>query len=279
MYGSPAADPTFDVSDGHRTLRLKVHDTAAFNAIYSPIAPDHGKMMHLFLVSEPGMAHFAHLHPSQPDSLLFVTEVPTLPAGKYRLFGDITTENGLSLTVTNVLTLPEAKGSIAASDSDDVVTSTPAAATRLGPGATLALDGGYAIEWNGDSVLASGRSIDLGFTVRDARGAVASLEPYLGMAGHAVVIREDGSVFIHLHPMGTVSMAGQEVFKARDRGDTTSSGRLQSGTFPAMSMTGMRMSGEITFPYEFPKPGQYRIWVQVKPGGKVLTGVFDADVR
>ena len=278
MYGSPAADPTIEVTGGHRTIRLKVHDTAAFSAIYSPIAPDHGKMMHLFLVSEPGMEHFAHLHPSQPDSLIFVSEVPSLPAGKYRLFGDITMENGLSLTVTNTATLPESMGTVVPSDSDDVVSSSPNA-TQIARGAKETLDGGYAIEWNGDSTLRSGHPIDLAFTVRDPRGSVASLDPYLGMAGHAVVIRDDASVFIHLHPMGTVSMVGQEVFKARDRGDTTSRGRVRTDALPAMSMTGMHMSGDVTFPYEFPKPGRYRIWVQVKPTGKVLTGVFDADVR
>ena len=35
----------------------------------------------------------------------------------------------------------------------------------------------------------------------------------------------------------------------------------------------------IAFPYEFPKPGRYRIWVQVKTSGKVRTGVFDAEVQ
>ncbi len=278
MYGSPAADAAIDVSEGHRLLRLSVHDTAAFNAILAPVAPDHGKMMHLFLVTEPGMAEFAHLHPTQKDSLVFVGEVPTLPAGKYRLFGDITLENGLSLTVTSSVTLPEAKGTIVPSDSDDVV-SLARNATRIAPGANQKLDGGYTIEWRGDSAPASGRPVDLKFTVRDPNGAVASLEPYLGMAAHAVVIRDDASVFIHLHPMGTVSMASQDAFKARDRGDTTARGRLQPNAFEPMSMSGMRMTGELAFPYEFPKPGRYRIWVQMKPAGKVLTGVFDADVR
>jgi hypothetical protein len=74
-------------------------------------------------------------------------------------------------------------------------------------------------------------------------------------------------------------MAGQAIFQARDRGDTTSLGRLQPSALQPMSMGGMRMNGEFAFPYEFPKPGRYRIWVQFKPAGTVLTGVFDADVR
>jgi hypothetical protein len=108
MYGSPAVDVTTSDSAGHRALRLVLHDTAKFHAIFAPVAPDHGKMMHLFLVSVPGMEHFAHLHPTQTDSLVFVSDVPALPAGRYRLFGDITLENGLSLTVTNEVHLPPA---------------------------------------------------------------------------------------------------------------------------------------------------------------------------
>ncbi len=38
-------------------------------------------------------------------------------------------------------------------------------------------------------------------------------------------------------------------------------------------------SDAVAFPYAFPKPGLYRIWVQVKRDGRILTGVFDADVR
>jgi hypothetical protein len=34
----------------------------------------------------------------------------------------------------------------------------------------------------------------------------------------------------------------------------------------------------VTLPYEFPRPGTYRLWVQVKSAGRVLTGVFEAEV-
>jgi hypothetical protein len=279
MYGSPAVDVT--VSDHERILRLALHDTAAFHALFAPVAPDHGKMMHLFLVSLPDMSTFAHLHPRQTDSLVFVGEEPSLPAGRYRLFGDVTLENGLSLTVTNEVTLPAPDGKVRPPTDVDDSWTVGAAASRISAGAKQALVGGYVLEWSGgDFNPSAGKTVDLGFTVRDPTGGVASLEPYLGMAAHAVVMRDDASVFIHLHPMGTVSMVGQQVFQARDRGDTTSRGRLQPGALAQMNgMSGMTMPGTFSFPYEFPKPGHYRIWVQVKPAGQVLTGVFDVDVR
>jgi hypothetical protein len=80
-----------------------------------------------------------------------------------------------------------------------------------------------------------------------------------------VITRDDGKVFVHLHPMGTVSMAAQEVFAKAE------------GGMPAMAMDHAMSApdGVISFPYEFPQPGRYRLWVQVKSGGRVLTGVFD----
>ena len=38
-------------------------------------------------------------------------------------------------------------------------------------------------------------------------------------------------------------------------------------------------SSTISIPYEFPSPGDYRVWVQIKIAGQVLTGIFDTSVK
>ncbi|MEP6493689.1 MAG: hypothetical protein ABJF01_13495 [bacterium] len=279
MYRAPSAVPRISVDSTHRTLRLIVRDTAQFRAIFSPVVPDHGKMMHLFLVSTSGMQVFSHLHPIEADSLQFVTELPWAPAGRYLLFGDITLENGMSLTVSDRVDIPAAPGSVVQSDPDDSWDRT-VSVTPLAPGAVRSLADGYTLAWAGIATpIESGQPTDLRFVVRDSAGSPVPLHPYLGMAGHAVVLRHDASVFVHLHPMGTIASVSQQVFALRDRGDTTAGGRLQVNDLRPDSMPAMSMSGELSFPYEFPKPGRYRLWVQVKPSQHVLTGVFDVDVR
>lgn len=279
MFRPPDVVATITTAAGHRSIRLALRDTAAYRSILAPVAPDHGKMMHLFLVGGPAMNVFAHLHPAQTDSLGFTGEVPWLPAGPYHLFADVLLDNGLALTATDTVSLPPLAGSVAPSDSDDawtdarVVPLTDSSATAsLGDGHTLSL----AIPAR---ALTARSPVDLALTVRDSSGAVASLQPYMGMAAHAVIVRDDRSVFIHLHPMGTVSATAQQVFRARDAGDTTAHGRLRPDAIGAAPMAGMSMAGRFVLPYEFPKSGRYRLWVQVKPAREVLTGVFDLTVR
>jgi hypothetical protein len=254
---------------------------------WTPLVPDHGKLMHLFLVRVPGYDAFAHLHPAPARPLAaapaagnggadtFRVALPRLPAGPYRLYADITEESGFAETVRTAITLPAPPAPLAPFDSQrPTVAADPDDSSRLAPpvgwrppaeAMASPLGGGLTMTWLRplSRPLAAGRDAALRFAVRSPDGSPVPLEPYMGMLAHAIVCRDDGEVFVHLHPHGTTSMAGA----------------VRTGGMAPMAMSpNAGANGEVSFPYELPEPGRYRIWVQVKAGGQILTGVFDVDV-
>ena len=254
---------------GRPALALAIDDPRAQD--WSPLMPDHGKLMHLFLLREPGFDTFAHLHPVAQGRQDFLAALPPLPAGTYRVYADVVHESGFPQTLVDEVKIPAA-GSIPsqggpAPDPDDSWRATEplGRAATAGPKLSLLEDGGTML-WHQEPLRAR-REVTLRFEVTGPDGKPAALEPYMGMLSHAVIARDDGKVFVHLHPMGTVNMAAQEVFA-----------KAEEAAMPMMMPAMTAPGGILSFPYEFPRPGRYRLWVQVKSGGRVLTGVFDAEV-
>ncbi len=256
------------------------------------LVTDHGKLMHLFLVQEPLGAAFAHLHPVRREGSTFESVLPPMPAGDYGLYAEITGESGLSQTLIARLPLPapigpalppqadaqtvnevwcraaaRPRGNAAqpyALDADDSWHLDPAPPVRAAEQTQVAaLPDGSRMVFENAGRLMENQETALRFAVYDAEGRRAALQPYIGMLGHAVVRRSDGTVFTHLHPAGTISMAAQEIFAGAS----------------AQPMQPPEASHAVTFPYAFPRAGEYRIWVQARVRGKIVTGRFDAEVR
>ena len=99
---------------------------------------------------------------------------------------------------------------------------------------------------------------------------------YMGMLGHAAFVKTDGTVFAHIHPAGTVAMAAYMMANPEGQG---SGGGSHGMDMPGMDMGHAALPNSVSFPYGFPSPGQYRIFVQMKHGNVVETGVFDATVN
>jgi hypothetical protein len=301
-------------------LTIKV-EPAERRGQWTPLIPDHGKMMHLFLVRDGEPGAFAHLHPSLRSAAEFEAPLPPLPAGPYHVYADITHEDGFAETLTASAEIPPASlamKNLWLGDSAEPIC-TVAMAQKLATNLFLPPDaddswqidkartsqqrtllsdeptqrvvgagGGYNMIWENPGGLTENQDTSLRFRLLAPNDHPANIEPYMGMRGHAVVRRLDGTVFAHIHPIGTFSMAAQEFFtggKAWKHPSSAGQLALSSGEQQSSAMelhgshaNGVGTSGEVSFPYAFPKAGPYRIWVQTKSEGRILTGVFDTTV-
>jgi hypothetical protein len=236
----------------------------------SPLVADHGKLMHLFMVEAYHQNAFAHLHPAQVEPGTFECALPPCPPGDYVLYADVTRESGLEQTYVSRLRVEQSAARKEKFDPDDSwwileseqqVASGPERRAELAGRGTLRALSPLSVTARDDQTLR--------FDAVGPDGQPLPLEPYLGMWSHAVVRAEDGSVFTHIHPAGTISMTAQELFARRERGESLRK--------PIDVVCG-RPERELTFPYAFPQPGKYRVWVQIKSLNEILTGAFDFEV-
>jgi P-type Cu+ transporter len=196
----------------------------------SRLVKTHQAWMHL-IVTRADLGTFAHLHP-EPTDEEGVFEVPvTFPtAGDYTLHAEVREQGQLAdvldeTTVTVAGTAPAPEPVPA----EDVRTATV-------DGVTVQLEGGARV----------GETSDL--TLRTPEG----LQPYLGAAGHVVVMRADGADFQHRHA---------ETLDDRGR--------------PVTALPGTTFGPELDLHVRFDDAAAYRLWVQLRlADGSVVTAPF-----
>jgi hypothetical protein len=164
---------------------------------------EHTKQVHLIVVSKD-LRHFQHVHPKVSGHGTWRAAIKPGAPGPHRVIADVAHE-GKKLALTADL---EVGG-------DPVAAGKPAPEAKLEPQA-----------------LQSGQPATLRFQ------APGKTEPYLGAAGHLVVLHEDDLEYLHVHP--------------RER--------------------------ELAFTTSFPKPGRYVMFLEYKRGGKVRVSRFEAEV-
>jgi len=251
-------------------LVLHLEDPGWLTRQTDDLLPDHGHLMHLYVIRAPEMDRVWHLHPDLTSPATFTQALPDMPAGHYRLYGDIVHASGFPETATGDLDIPAIHGQPLGGD--DAGGAVPALA-HADPNLTLsALEDGYRMVWErGAEPLHARRPYELKFRVEDAAShPAADMELYMGMQGHAAFVMPDGSVFAHVHPSGSVPMPALALAGNLGGGDPHAGHAMPMQATPP---------AEVVFPYGFPKAGVYRIFVQVKRAGHVETGVFDARVE
>ena len=234
---------------------------------------DHGHLMHLFLVRTPDLDRMWHLHPEKKDGV-FVDNLPSLDAGHYEVFADVVDKSGFPWTLVGSIDLPKITGTPMTGD-DSAGAAPPIAAAQ--DSTTDVLEDGSKVIWQRDASLQANRAAVLHFTVEGPDGKpAADMQPYMGMAAHAEIIKDDLSVFAHIHPSGSVPMASLMMVNA-DSGKSA-----MPMNMPGMKMSDMpgeRISPDLSIPYGFPKPGRYRIFLQFNRAGRIETASFTTDVK
>jgi hypothetical protein len=259
------------LQNGNR-LTLDLKDPGWLNRRTDDLVLDHNHLMHLYVIHVPQMDLVWHLHPDRTGDSTFVEPLPSMPAGRYALYGDIVHENGFSETATGQIDLPAINGTPLSGD-DAGGAGAPLA--KADYNAVVApLSDAYRMIWerpfSPDGKLPPyhpRRPYEFRFRIEDSANRPAQgMELYMGMLGHAAFVAADSSVFAHIHPSGSVPMAALGLIG-------------ENNPHAEHMMPHSGLPATVSFPYGFPKPGAYRIFVQVKRAGRIETGIFDVRVE
>ncbi len=213
------------------SLTIEVRD-AETGDLVEDLVRTHQVWMHA-IVTRDDLGTFAHLHPEPTDRAGVFTLDVTLPTGgEYALH----TEFRQRGQMTDVL------------DDQPLTVAGPAPAPVPVPTGDVreATDAGVTVRLSGDAVV--GDASDFELTV----DGVDDLQPYLGAAGHVVVMRSDGELFAHRHA---------ETYDDRGR--------------PVNALPGTTFGPDLELHVRFVVPGTYRLWAQVQlADGTVVTAPF-----
>src|SRR5579863_510920 len=211
FFKPPEAETKLE-NGNHLVIRAKGQDPEWSREVkMEDVIPDHNHLMHLFLVSTPGMERMWHLHPERGEGSSFVEELPAMPAGHYEVFADIVDKAGFPWTLVGQVDLPQINGPALAGD-DSSWTGTPLVVGGKDSNDSKLSDGGQIVWEKGNGPLIANTALVFKFKVEDKDGNPANdVQPYMGMAGHAEFVSSDLSVFAHIHPAGSVSMAALEL--------------------------------------------------------------------
>jgi Cu+-exporting ATPase len=238
-----ALDVPADVQPGEpTTITVSVRDEET-GELVDDLVRTHQVWMHM-IITRADLGTFAHIHPEPTavDGVLTVTaEFPT--AGEYAVHTEFRRQGQMADVLDeHEVTVAGAAPAPVTVPADDV-------RSRVVSGVRIDLDGEAHVGETSD------------FTLRFADAAtgapVRDLQPYLGAAGHVVVMRQDGSMFGHRHA---------ETFDDQGR--------------PVFAMPGTAFGPELDLHVRFEIRGTYRLWAQFRLGdGTVVTAPFVVHAR
>jgi len=222
------------------TLTLAVRDEDG--APVEDLVRTHQVWSHLILTRDD-LGTFAHLHPAPTGRAGTLQVTATFPtAGTYLAHTEFRRQGEMA----NVLHRTSIR----------VPGTAPEPVTPRTAEVRASADAGVTVRLDGEAVVGETSDLELSFT--DAAGKpVTGLRPYLGAAGHVVILRQDGSRFSHAHAE-----------------TTDEDGR------PVFAVPGTTFGPALDLHARFEVPGVYRLWGQFRlADGRVITTPFTVQAR
>ncbi|MDZ4712861.1 MAG: heavy metal-binding domain-containing protein [bacterium] len=213
----------------------------------------HEKLLHLIIVTK-NLAYFDHIHPEMNSNGSLTVKTKFDKGGDYILFADLK---------------PKGEKESQVFDIPLKVTGEPVANIPITTRNTFETEGFTAVLTTDPADLAADKSTEVVVKLTKNGKEVTDLRNYLGALGHMVVISEDASMYLHVHPM-----------EAEEKND----GHNHDGK---KEMDGMEMDSDkvtksgpgVVFHTNFPKSGLYKVFAQFNPGGKLITTNFVVNVK
>jgi len=233
---------------------------------HGKLITEHNKLAHIYIFDKAKNQFMAHLHPINLISdYEFETCLPTMDSGEYVLYADLAHESGYSHSITQTFNLDK-------------------------PIENLNFNKGLCDPDNSYSNF-SQTSVDINWTNKkedysaddnisfdleiSKDGQLLELDSYVGMGGHGVIVSLDSELYMHMHPLGSISMSAQKKFMKSDSENFICDfGLIEDEYGNFKELDGM---GRIVFPSINLKKGNYRFFVQikVKESQKILSKQFD----
>lgn len=192
----------------------------------------HEKPCHLIIVSDD-LNEFQHIHPAvtAPGKMSVTTEFPK--DGQYKMYMQYTVKGEPEYTLVKDLQVGNPK-----------VKTPPAKLSEFtGP---RSVDG-YTLKLSNRPQAVSVESPMLVAIEKDGK-PVENIDHFLGAGGHGVMISQDLSQYLHIHPVLT-------------------------------NLPDVPYKSPILFKAVVPKPGIYRAWMQFQIKGKIVIGIWDLVIK
>jgi hypothetical protein len=229
--------------------------------------------MHLYLINK-NYEQLCHLHPkrNKDQNNLFEVAIPPIEYGQYYLFMDVVLESGATQTLTNEISYDlnninvQNQNEFLSRDEDD---------------SYILPNPNYVFKWaNKQNQYLVNHEIELDFYITDNLNQSVSLEPYIQMGGHGAILDDSAQTFIHIHPIGTISMASQELYNQEY--NVSKSGICYFGTPNDSLINYSNLYNQNSFlsfpPVMLSNPGKYFMWIQGKSNNEIVTEKFEFNV-